>query len=387
MDTSPALNASTSDQRSIVLELDRPGGYEAFRRIVSAADVFVTNLSTDTVSKLGLAYHDIVRERPDIIYAASTAFGSSGPYQSFRTWGMNLCAAAGIEDMVGWPDRDATGILMSFPDYPSALLTATTILAALRRRRQTGQGCRIELPQLNVSLNAIGPVLIDAAFEGTAHGRRGNRSAFGAPQGVYACRGDERHVAISAADELGWISLCTVAGLEGLAADARFATAEGRMQHHDELDASLAAWAAQHTDWEAAALLQESGVAAAPVFDHWDVLGDHQLASRDYFQLATSTRFGVDIVNRPGVFLPETAEPVTAAAPSMGEHSREILAEWGGLPGEQIDELLDEGIAMTAVCPELQLRRPYLDWIGRLVRVPWPTPGPAVATARAKSGR
>ena len=81
----------------------------------------MTNLSADVIPRLRIGYDDIQAIQPDVIYLATTAFGHDGPYRSFRTWGMNLCAISGLDAMVGWPDRDPTGIGMSFPDYPSAL--------------------------------------------------------------------------------------------------------------------------------------------------------------------------------------------------------------------------------------------------------------------------
>lgn len=100
-DTSPLLNLSSAEKRSIVLEIDQPDGYAAFSRIVATADVLITNLSADAIPKLRLTYDDIKAIRPDVIYLASTAFGDQGPYRSFRTWGMNLCAISGLDAMLG----------------------------------------------------------------------------------------------------------------------------------------------------------------------------------------------------------------------------------------------------------------------------------------------
>lgn len=372
-DTHQLLNLSSADKRSAVLEIDQPAGYDAFQSIVRSSDVVITNLSADAIPKLGLAYGDIAAIRPDIVYLATTAFGPEGPYRSFRTWGMNLCAISGLDAMVGWPDRDPTGMGMSFPDYPCALLAVTAIAAALQRRAKTGAGACLELPQFSAAINCVGPAVMDAALGGTAYAVRGNRSLDGAPQGVYPSLGSERWVAIGAADEAGWAALSAVAGLEHLATDPRWATAQGRIASHDELDHALAAWTAQRTDWAAAAELQEAGVAAAPVFDAWDVLADAHLASRSYFQIADSTRFGRDLVCRPGVVPDAMDATVRRAVPGMGEHTREVLRELAGLDEEAITALLADRAAyeMTADGGG-QLARPYLSWIGHILRLPWP---------------
>ena len=148
----PLLNLSSAEKRSIVLEIDKPQGYEAFSRIVAAADVLVTNLSADVIRKLRIGYDDIQAIRPDVIYLATTAFGHDGPYRSFRTWGMNLCAVSGLDSMVGWPDRDPTGIGMSFPDYPTHCSRCPRSCRAATPPPHGGR-CHLDLPQFKISLN------------------------------------------------------------------------------------------------------------------------------------------------------------------------------------------------------------------------------------------
>jgi benzylsuccinate CoA-transferase BbsF subunit len=376
-DTWPLLNLSAADKRGIVLEIDRDDGYQAFASIIAAADVFVTNLSADAIPRLRIGYPDITSIKPDVIYLATTAFGHDGPYKSFRTWGMNLCAVSGLDAMVGWPDRDPTGISMSFPDYPSALLAVTAIVAALQRRERTGQGARLELPQFNAAINCIGPAIVDATLGRDVYPPRGNRSSGGEIQGVYPSAGHDRWVAVTIADDGMWAALSSVEGLEGLAADARLATAGGRAEHLGEIEQRLAEWTRSRSDWAAAAELQEAGVAAAPVFDAWDALGDPHLASRSFFQLAPSSRFGADLVTRLAAAPADLTQQVRSAAPAMGEHTREVLRDVAGLPDEAIDQLLADGTAYQMSDREVRLERPYLGWIGRLLRLPWPRSGEA----------
>lgn len=370
-DTWPLLNLSSADKRGIVLEIDRDDGYQAFARIIAAADVFVTNLSADAIPRLRIGYADIASIRPDVIYLATTAFGHDGPYKSFRTWGMNLCAVSGLDAMVGWPDRDPTGIGMSFPDYPCALLAVTAIAAALQRRKRSGQGARLELPQFNVGVNCIGPTVVNAGLGRDSYPPRGNRSADGEIQGVYPSAGDDRWVAVTVSDDM-WAGLCSVDGLDGLGSDARFATARGRAEHLDEIDQRMAEWTKSRSGWAAAAELQEAGVAAAPVFDSWDALGDPHLASRSYFQLAPSARFGADLVTRLAAAPADLTQQVRSAAPAMGEHTREVLRDVAGLSDAVIDQLLADGTAHQMSQPDSRLERPYLGWIGSLMRLPWP---------------
>ncbi len=301
-----------------------------------------------------------------------TAFGFEGPYRSFRTWGMNLCAVSGLDAMVGWPDRDRTGIGMSFPDYPSALMAVTAIVAALQRRRRTGDGARLELPQFQMSINCIGPAVVDAALGRDAHAARGNRAVNGDVQGRLSggrrrSLGRDHHRRRDA-----WRGLCSVDGLQALGTDSRLATAAGRAAALDEIDEFLGAWTRRRSDWQAAAELQEAGVAAAPVFDSWDVLGDQHLASRSFSQPAPSARCAADLVTRPAAAPTGLTQQVGRGPPALGEHTREVLRDVAGLPPEAIDQLLADGTAYQMPDPGTRLQRPYLSWIGTLLRLPWP---------------
>ena len=371
-DTSPLLNLSSSDKRGIVLEIDREDGYRAFTEIVRSADVFVTNLSADVLPRLRIGSDDIKAIQPGIIYLATTAFGHEGPYKSFRTWGMNLCAVSGLDAMVGWPDRDPTGIGMSFPDYPSALVAVTAIVAALRRRRRTGDGAHLELPQFTMSVNCIGPAVVSAGLGRDSHPARGNRAAGGDVQGVYPAAGEDRWVAVTVTGEGMWRALCSVDGLRHLGGDPRFGSAPGRAEHLDEIDGLLASWTRVRSDWQAATELQEAGVAAAPISDAWDVLGDEHLASRSYFQLAPSARFGTDLVSRLAAAPAELTQHVRRGPPAMGEHTREVLGEVAGMSAPAIERLLADGTAYQMPDHGTRLERPYLSWIGALLRLPWP---------------
>ena len=114
-DTIPALNFSSPEKRSIGLEIDRPQGRAVFEQLVAATDVFVTNISEDALAGLRITYDDIRALKPDVVYLTLPAFGSEGPYRAYRTWGHNLAAAAGIDHLIGWPDREPVQLGFAYP--------------------------------------------------------------------------------------------------------------------------------------------------------------------------------------------------------------------------------------------------------------------------------
>ena len=333
-DTMPSLNFSSSDKRSIGLEIDHAEGRAVFEQLVAASDVVVTNISEDALAELGIAYEDIRALKPDIIYVTLPAFGSDGPYRSYRTWGHNLSAAAGVDHLIGWPDREPVQIGFAYPDYVSAQAAVVAVLGALdaprrdrRRRAHRGVAVRDDgrVPRPH---RGRCPTLRRRARGTGQPGRKGAR-----PHGLYPARGDDRWVAVTVQSQAMWERLCRVPGLEALG-DRRAVRkrSRSRLEHHDVLDDVLAAWTAERTDWEAATELQAAGVAASPVLDAWDVIVDPQLAARDFFHALPHARLRArPRVRTSGSALGNAAAVSTRAAPAFGEHSRDILHELDGL--------------------------------------------------------
>ncbi len=249
----------------------------------------------------------------------------------------------------------------------------------------TGEGARIELWQYAMAMACLGPAIVAAQLEGRPPMANGNRSPGRAPHGVYPARGPERWVAISVLDDAMWDALCTVPGLEHLASDLRFASLADRLAHQDDLDDALAAWTVERTDWEVATELQSFGVAATPVFDDWDLVGDNQLAARDFFHALPHARFARDLVFGQAVRMSGTAPRAEHAAPAFGEHSRDILRDVAGYDDGAIDRLVADGVVHEMESPDVALERPYLHWLRHVQRlVPWgePTFDPAVEMMR-----
>jgi benzylsuccinate CoA-transferase BbsF subunit len=241
------------------------------------------------------------------------------------------------------------------------------IVAALEHRDNTGEGTFVELSQFEATVALLGPFLLDHDLTGRVAGRDGNRQPDMAPQGVYPCRGVDRWLALSVADDEAWRALGRVAGDPSWATDPRFAQLVGRQAHHDELDGLLGAWTAGHRADELAAWLAEAGVAAYPVEDNPDVLGDPQVRSREYFDVKPNTRFGRDLFSGNPQNLTATPGHTDTAGPELCEHTVEVLRELGGYEAEEVEKLIAEGVAFGPAQPGLTLRRPYDDYLDILL--------------------
>ncbi len=378
-ETSPYLSEMNAGKRSVGLELKRPEALDAARRIIAGADVFLTNYSTPAVTDLGLGVEALRSANPRLIYVSLPGFGSQPgtPYYEYISWGPNQAPLVGLDELSGYPDQEPAGLAaFAAPDYFAGLHAFTSILTALEQRDRSGGGAWMDLSQFELTVSALGPLLLDQQLSGRNATRNGNRVSWYAPQGVYPSRGEDRWVAISVKDDRQWVALARVldgaaggtgvAVAEGLAGDAALGTLNGRHAAHDDLDQRISAWTASRSAEDAAARLQEVGVAAHAVQDTEAMLFDPQLREYGWYQVRPSFRFPTgDLFGGCAMRLPDTAGAWTAGAPGCGEHTVEILQSLG-LSRQEIDRYLGEGIAFTPIDPDTKLKRPYDHALGPL---------------------
>jgi crotonobetainyl-CoA:carnitine CoA-transferase CaiB-like acyl-CoA transferase len=152
--------------------------------------------------------------------------------------------------------------------------------------------------------------------------------------------------------------------LGGAADDPRFATLAGRVEHHDEIDELVSAWTSRFGHTDAAARLQEVGVAAHAVLDNIGVLHDEQVRDRRWLQVEPSSRFpDGDVFSGHPIHLADEPGRWWRSGLSMGEDTVEVLTTRAGMSHDEVAALIDEGAAFTVASPEITARRPYIDYV------------------------
>ncbi len=387
-DTGSALGEFNAGKRSLGLDLKSEGGREAVRKLLANSDVFLTNYTAPAIAGLGLTYDEVREVRPDIVYAGLPGFGArrDAPYYDFVAWGPNQAPLVGLDALTGVPGGDPAGIAtISYPDYSSGVHAVVAVLAELRRRARTGQGAYIDLSQMEATVSLLGPLVLAHDRTGVTPGPAGNRRPGLAPQGVYACRGDDRWVAVTVVDDERWEALCAVAGHPEWAGRAEWSGVEGRLAHHDEIDAAISAWTAGHSAVEVAAWLQEAGVAACPVLDNEALVVDEHLGDRRFWALAPHPRVGLDLFTGIPLHLSRADAALASSGPPFAEHTRAVLGEVCGYDAAAIDALVAAEAAFEpSVDPNEPSERPWkgwarvaMPWLGWTEATPAPTaPGP-----------
>jgi benzylsuccinate CoA-transferase BbsF subunit len=327
---------------SFTLNLGHPGAREVALRLLETCDVMLENYTPRVVEKWGLTYDDVVKVRPDIIYAQMPMQGATGPHRDFLGFGNVIAPVSGYSYLTGWPDLPPTGMGVNYPDYvinPGHAVVA--IMAALRYRRRTGCGQRIELAQIESVAATLGPYLMEYTVNGQVPERDANHSPVACPHGAFACAGEDRWLAISVATDAQWEGLLDVMGRPAWSADERFATFLARKRNEDELEARITEWTRTIAAEEAMRLLQAKGVAAGVVQTAEDTLDhDEHLRERGYYNYLDHPETGRSAYDGPGFRLPAMPERQRPPAPLLGQHNDHVVRDLLGFDDERIAQLI-----------------------------------------------
>ncbi len=348
-DAVPVFHGTNTNKRGITLDLSSPEGQTVAWQLIERADLIVENFTPRVLEQFGLTW-DLIHERnPRAVMVRMPAYGLDGSWRDRPGFAQNLEQVSGMAWVTGFPDGDPMN-----PKGPcdplSGVHAAFAGLLGLEQRDRTGVGCLVESAMLDTIVNFVSEQVLTYEATGEVLGRMGNRSRFAAPQGLYACEGTERWLAISVATDEQWRSLCEVLGSPTLSGEAGLASLDGRLAQHDRLDEVLAAWCAVRTAESAEAVLISTGVPASVAVDGRLMHGHPQLGARQFFNDLHHPVAGTHgLPGFPFRFDPLTGGPAftpwaTRVAPCLGEHNDEVLVGELGLSDDVMSDLRAKGV-------------------------------------------
>ena len=355
---SPTFNCHARNKQSVTLDLSTPEGQRDCDALVATADLVVDNNVVETMLKLGVTYERLRAVRPDIIYLRQPGFADSGPYATFRAFGIHLEGFIGHSLLRRYPDLDASMLSSTFVgDYMAGAMGAFAAMLALRHRRRTGEGQLIELSQAENALPIVIQAAMAYAFSGTIEETLGNRHPT-AVQGVYPCLpeddahgGPDRWIALTIATNEQWQALAEVVDdpeWSVWAALEAFATPAQRRANQDAIDARLAQWTQTQHARELMEDLQEVGVPAGMVMHAGDCYADPQLAARDFFvDVAQADSGTYPLPSFMWKFL-GTPLRVRRGPVTLGEDNERVYLDLLGRDRAYYDDLRARGLAGEA---------------------------------------
>jgi crotonobetainyl-CoA:carnitine CoA-transferase CaiB-like acyl-CoA transferase len=336
--------AANAGKRGITLDVGTDGGRTVLRRLVQRADVLVENFSPRVTESWGLDHTSVLALNPRIVHVRMPAFGLTGPWRDRPAFAQIIEPMSSMASVTGFPDGPpiAKGGL---PDPLAGAHGAFAALVGLARRRRSGRGVAVESVMFEVAVNAAAQPLLEQDAYGCLQGRTGNRSPHAAPQGVYSCA-DGQWLAVSVPDDTAWRALAGALGAPEWADDPALADLAGRRQQHDRLDGAISAWAAGQQAEDAARLLLEVGVPASPCRDPRGISAHPHLVARGLYEELDHPVVGRHVVPGAPYRFASVDRWLHRPAPTFGQHTAEVLAEWLWMSPEEIGALA-EGVTAT----------------------------------------
>ncbi|HVB93382.1 MAG TPA: CoA transferase [Acidimicrobiales bacterium] len=339
----PLFHGVNVGKRAITLDLTHPEGVGTFDRLVTTADVLVENYTPRVMEQFGLGWDHLHQVNPDLVMVRMPAFGLDGPWRDRTGFAQTMECLTGMAWITGFVDGPPV-LVRGACDPLAGMHSVIATLIALIERDQNGGGRLVETAMVEAALNAAAEQVIEFGATGAVLGRDGNRGPVAAPQGVYPCAGEDRWVALAVVTDQQWQSLCSLLGDPAWAGDDALVDGDGRRRHHDHIDRGLTAWTVGRDADKAALLLTEAGVPAAVVIPPRDIASNPQLRFRSLFEVEHHPVCGDHEIPMLPFRFSRVGHWLRSAAPTLGQHNDEILAELGLSP-EAIANLRESGIA------------------------------------------
>lgn len=338
-----------ANKKSITVNLKSPEGLALIKEMIGQADVMMENFAPGAIERLGLSYDEVKKINPGIIYAQVKGFGEGSPFEKNLAFDMIAQACGGTFSVTGDSDGPPTRPGITIGDTGTGMLMAITILGALFKRKETGEGHRLQVAMQDAMLHYMRVNFATQGRTGKAAQRGGSKvpGVTNAPMGLYPCApggpNDYIYIMTSRANPDHWDRLLEVVGRDDLIGDTRYLTPGDRVERQDEVDAVISAWTVGQSKFDAMKVIGEAGIPAGAVLDTDELNNDTSFEDRGVMQTM------VHPVHRPfkipgwPVRVDGKATRVTAS-PMLGEHTDQVISDWLGLNESAIDALKTEGV-------------------------------------------
>jgi len=315
------------NKRSMTLNLKQPAAREVFARLAKTADVVVENYRPDVKFRLGLDYEALAKINPRIVLASISGFGQDGPYRDRPGFDQIAQGMSGLMSITGLPGQGPVRVGAAVADVSAGLFAALGIMTALLERERSGRGQWVQSSLLQAAITLTDFQAARYLKEKEVAPQVGNDHPTSMPTSAY--RTADGHINVAASGEGMWQRLCKAIGREDLLARPEFRDAPARAENRKALNAEIdrALQARKGAEW--IDVLNQAGVPCGPIYTMDQVFADPQVRHLGVAADVESRVHGKFQVVNQAVRLSRTPPRVAGAAPEIGEHTDEILAELG----------------------------------------------------------
>ena len=350
---SPQFNSHGRNKLSMTVDLRTTKGKAIFNRLVAVSDIFIDNNVAETMEKLGISYQSMKSVKEDIIAIRMPAYGDSGDYNRYRAFGVHMANALGHGLVRGYQDMDPSTNSGEFVvDAAAGAQAAAAAIMALLYRKRSGKGQLIELPSARATFAYLSRSFLEHTMTGRIPESLGNRDDI-AIQGCYPCKGEDRWIAITIANDHEWNQFVAAIGDPAWAKASEFNNHLSRRQNHDMLDEQISSWTQSQDHQDTMRLLQSFGVTSGPIMDARDVLNDPHLRERGFYAEASTPDTGTYRYPTTPFKMSSTTLGIRRGPVMLGQDNDYVYREVLGVSDDEFEELVNEGHIGTEYVPEV----------------------------------
>ena len=330
------------NKRGMALDLKTKEGVEVFKRLVKQADVVVENFRKGTLEKLGVGYEELKKINPKIILCEISGYGRTGPYADKGGFDLIAQGMSGLMSITG-ESKGKPPMKVGAPvtDITAGILAATGVLAALVSRATTGVGQRVDTSLYEAGIVHTYWQSAIASATGVAPGPLGSAHPLTAPYQAFQTK--DKWITVGASNQNTWLKLIDALDVKELQENEKFNSNANRMKNLTELTELLKKELVKKTAEEWLKLFDEKGLPCGPINTVTEMFEDPQTIERKMIVDVKNTKAG----SFKGIGMPikfsETKVEDTKESPTFGQHTKQILLDYG-FKGEEIDSLIKQGV-------------------------------------------
>ncbi len=338
---SAAYAMMNRNKRGLALNLKTENGRAALRRMIEQADVFIENYRKGAMEHYGIGWEEMHKANPRLIYCSISGFGRTGPYAERGGFDLITQAMSGLMSITGeGPGRPPVKVGGPITDITAGMLAALGICGAVIARTRTGEGQYVDTSLYEAGITHTFWQTAIYAATGEVPQAMGSAHPLSAP--YQAFKTSDTWVIVGAANQNTWLKFVAAIEAPELADDPRYTQPTDRMDNLDILIETLSAILVQRSTAAWLGIFEAAGVPAGPVNNIAEMIDDPHTKARGIITsvpAATGGEFAA--IGHPVKYSAASTE-IARGAPLIGEHSREVLAEFG-FTGDEIESLIGEG--------------------------------------------
>jgi len=329
------------NKRGMTLNLKDEAGHTTFLRLVKQADVVVENFRPDVKKKLRVDYEACRDVNPAIVYGSVSGFGQDGPYSERPGFDQIAQGMGGLMWITGIPGQGPVRVGIPVADLTAGLYTAMGILTALLQREETGEGQYVHTSLLEAQIAMLDFQAARWITAGEVPSQAGNNHPTSIPTGVFETI--DGFINIATTGEQIWKRLCKAIGAPDLIEDSRYADGPTRLENRDACNEDLQIHLKEKSSADWISILNEAGVPCGPIYRMDEMWSDAQVEHLGMSRTVTNSKIGELKVIRNAVNMSAAPDLEYTGSPERGEHTNEILQEFG-FSKEEIDVMKRDNV-------------------------------------------